>query len=601
MSEKDKLLYTYTGVWNNNTLPYSKNYPYSIIFHPATKRIMQNGVLYGGDGSPCFIKGTNSSGDTTGKWTGTSLSITKYEEGLTIIFVPNVEGNDNGVTLNISNLGARSVYFTNTDKLTKHYSPGTPILLTYIGDESTGSWKRADSDTLKTPVSLASGGNDFYLTLTNVTSGLTDIYTVGGVLKYNYVSQTLYSPYFNGHFIGDLQGNATSADKLKVAVSLWGQQFDGTTSVSGDIINTGVIKPSTNNSYNIGTTLLYYDKVFGNYFIGRSEGVRSHQIGSSGHNPSGNLYLLTHNQTQANANTGTGEVEYHKNYYISTNDFLRALNLTVGNSNSHPSNCALHVSGASRFEGNITCSNNAYIDGKLGVGNTNPAYKLDVTGGGRLTGDLIANSFIKNGGTIQQVLLANGSTKEWSTSRGVSTIVARDANDDIYTRQYYSDINDETLTIGSIYVSKGSADKAIRKVSLTDFMDTISASNILSFEETLTITDDWQDTGITTELTNFPQGNGTYIVQIDATSIANTTDLWPSIYSGVMTIYNGTNSSSETDEVVLHRGGHASAKQLYLRTISTVSSAGGYSKIQIASSINFSKAYLIKFKFKKII
>jgi hypothetical protein len=49
--------------------------------------------------------------------------------------------------------------------------------------------------------------------------------------------------------------------------------------------------------------------------------------------------------------------------------------------------------------------------GNVSIGNNNDTYKLDVSGTGRFTGDLTANSFIKSGGTDQQALLADGSTK----------------------------------------------------------------------------------------------------------------------------------------------------------------------------------------------
>ena len=51
-----------------------------------------------------------------------------------------------------------------------------------------------------------------------------------------------------------------------------------------------------------------------------------------------------------------------------------------------------------------------YIEGSLLIGtSTNSGYKLDVTGTGRLTGNLTANSFIKIGGTSSQYLRADGS------------------------------------------------------------------------------------------------------------------------------------------------------------------------------------------------
>ena len=53
-------------------------------------------------------------------------------------------------------------------------------------------------------------------------------------------------------FIGSLNGNATSATKLQTARTLWGQSFDGTKNVSGDINNVGNITGSGEIDINSG-------------------------------------------------------------------------------------------------------------------------------------------------------------------------------------------------------------------------------------------------------------------------------------------------------------------------------------------------------------
>ena len=61
-------------------------------------------------------------------------------------------------------------------------------------------------------------------------------------------------------FIGSLSGNATSATKLATARSIWGQTFDGTNNVSGDMTGVGMINGGLNisifgsNSDNSDTT-----------------------------------------------------------------------------------------------------------------------------------------------------------------------------------------------------------------------------------------------------------------------------------------------------------------------------------------------------------
>jgi len=49
------------------------------------------------------------------------------------------------------------------------------------------------------------------------------------------------------------------------------------------------------------------------------------------------------------------------------------------------------------------------VGNNVGIGTTSPSYRLDVTGDGRFTSSLAANSFIKRGGTASQFLKADGS------------------------------------------------------------------------------------------------------------------------------------------------------------------------------------------------
>lgn len=92
-------------------------------------------------GNTIFYIVGNSTDTTAGTWTGTDSKIKNYYNGLTIIYVPAVAGAST-TTLNLNGLGAKPCYYSNTSKLTTHFSKGTPIMLTYID----GYWKRADYD-----------------------------------------------------------------------------------------------------------------------------------------------------------------------------------------------------------------------------------------------------------------------------------------------------------------------------------------------------------------------------------------------------------------------------------------------------------------------
>lgn len=144
-----------------------------------------------------------STDTTAGTWTGTYEGITAYTDGLTIIYVPAVAGAST-TTLNINGLGAKTCYFSNTSKLTTHYSAGTPILFTYRG----GYWRRADyntnSDTLLRVYRQTSGYNDDYPILVSRTksigtAGSNSSYTAVYGVVYDTTQQPTVNPY-SGEF-----------------------------------------------------------------------------------------------------------------------------------------------------------------------------------------------------------------------------------------------------------------------------------------------------------------------------------------------------------------------------------------------------------------
>lgn len=133
---------------------------------------------------------------------------------------------------------------------------------------------------------------------------------------------------------------------------------------------------------------------------------------------------------------------------------------------------------------------------------------------------------------------------------------------------------------------------------ISDFMlktDELS-NNLTTISKSLTITQAWMDTGI--KNTDLP-ANGTYIIQVSAN---NTTDyMWSNYWSGIMSWYKDGTNDSETDEIILHRAGHAYHHTIYLRTIMTTSSDGRHLRLQIAADINLSTAVTYTFKFKRVI
>ena len=132
---------------------------------------------------------------------------------------------------------------------------------------------------------------------------------------------------------------------------------------------------------------------------------------------------------------------------------------------------------------------------------------------------------------------------------------------------------------------------------VSDFMlktDELS-NNLTTITKSLNVTQAWMDTGITS--TNLP-ANGTYIVQVRVNANDGTGNMYNCYSSGVMSWYKDGTNDTETDEIILHRSGHAYGKTIYLRT---VMQSSGVLKLQIGASSGIGKAYTYTFKFKRII
>ena len=158
-----------------------------------------------------------------------------------------------------------------------------------------------------------------------------------------------------------------------------------------------------------------------------------------------------------------------------------------------------------------------------------------------------------------------------------------------------------TIT-GSGFVKSGSSDSYVllggggHKL-VSDFMlktDELS-NNLTIITKSLNVTQAWMDTGITS--TNLP-ANGTYIVQVQVNANDSTGNMYSCYSSGVMSWYKDGTNDTETDEIILHRSGHAYGKTIYLRT---VMQSSGVLKLQIGASSGIGKAYTYTFKFKRII
>lgn len=197
------------------------------------------------------------------------------------------------------------------------------------------------------------------------------------------------------------------------------------------------------------------------------------------------------------------------------------------------------------------------------------------------TGSLWANKLYSGG---KPVLTEHQSLANYVTLNTAQTITGAKTFTVNVTAAGYK----KTNSSDSYVLLGGGGHKAV-----SDFMLKTEelSNNLTTITKSLNVTQAWMDTGITS--TNLP-ANGTYIVQVQVSA----GNMYNCYNSGVMSWYRDGTNDTDTDEIILHRSGHAYGKTIYLRT---VMQSSGVLKLQIGASAGIGAAYTYTFKFKRII
>ena len=201
------------------------------------------------------------------------------------------------------------------------------------------------------------------------------------------------------------------------------------------------------------------------------------------------------------------------------------------------------------------------------------------------TGSLWANKLYSGG---KPVLTEHQSLANYVTLNTAQTITGAKTFTVNVTAAGYK----KTNSSDSYVLLGGGGHKAV-----SDFMLKTEelSNNLTTITKSLNVTQAWMDTGITS--TNLP-ANGTYIVQVQVSANDGTGNMYNCYNSGVMSWYRDGTNDTDTNEIILHRSGHAYGKTIYLRT---VMQSSGVLKLQIGASAGIGAAYTYTFKFKRII
>ena len=221
----------------------------------------------------------------------------------------------------------------------------------------------------------------------------------------------------------------------------------------------------------------------------------------------------------------------------------------------------------------------------LGASVTQQVYVTTTIYAQPSTGSLWANKLYSGG---KPVLTEHQSLANYVTLNTAQTITGAKTFTVNVTAAGYK----KTNSSDSYVLLGGGGHKAV-----SDFMLKTEelSNNLTTITKSLNVTQAWMDTGITS--TNLP-ANGTYIVQVQVSANDGTGNMWHCYNSGVMSWYRDGTNDRDTDEIILHRSGHAYGKTIYLRT---VMQSSGVLKLQIGASAGIGAAYTYTFKFKRII
>ena len=221
----------------------------------------------------------------------------------------------------------------------------------------------------------------------------------------------------------------------------------------------------------------------------------------------------------------------------------------------------------------------------LGASVTQQVYVTTTIYAQPSTGSLWANKLYSGG---KPVLTEHQSLANYVTLNTAQTITGAKTFTVNVTAAGYK----KTNSSDSYVLLGGGGHKAV-----SDFMLKTEelSNNLTTITKSLNVTQAWMDTGITS--TNLP-ANGTYIVQVQVSANDGTGSMQHCYNSGIMSWYRDGTNDTDTDEIILHRSGHAYGKTIYLRT---VMQSSGVLKLQIGASAGIGAAYTYTFKFKRII
>lgn len=452
--------------------------------------------------------------------------------------------------------------------------------------------------------------------------------------------------------IANLNGNAGTATKLQTARSINGTNFDG----SGNIttanwgtarnIQIGNTSKSVNGSANVAWTLGEIGAAASNHTHGL---VNLNSEAFSGGND-----LNTYNSTKTwVARTLNSTTNKPADYFTVVN-FGANSNSNFQLAHSYANNSTLYVRGRHDTSGNYTPWAKIYTDknkptaSEIGAaaashthnyagsssagGNANAAVKLATARSIGVTGAVSGSANFDGSGNISIIttycyptpgnfwndgaMVVDANTGVAEAGIAIDFHLTSNTNDDYHTRLLCAGNNKNivnlptgngTLALTSDNVASATKLQTARNININgevsgsasfdgsgDITITTQPSTIYEHNKILQPNTEWQST----EIFGSHLPTGTYVVQmyVDCASAG----FYEEHFSGIMSWYDAPCNDTGCDEIPLHKAGHAcNGRHMYLRTARQ--SGKNPLVLQISSSVNFTEAVYIRFKFRKLI
>ena len=302
------------------------------------------------------LAGTSSAytGTLSGPPWATTLAGLK---GRLLVIVPSVTSASVNVTLNINSLGAKNIRrFTQTGTpvavpTAGYFRLSVPYLVMYDGTQFVvvGDVQPNGGTDFINPVAVSKGGFGG----TTVAEAWTTVgvpYAGTAAPKVAATAAvgtaTKWAREDHVHPVQTtVSGNAGTATKLATARGLWGQSFDGSAAISGDMSGVGNILSSATNTKTVGTSANKFLAMYATTFYGALSGnaTTATSATSAGKLSASRTFSLTGNATGSGSGDLSGNISINVTAVTATALASTAKEIYVGAASSAPANAVLII------------------------------------------------------------------------------------------------------------------------------------------------------------------------------------------------------------------------------------------------------------------